>query len=112
MAAWITPGEFDCQTCRDKPALKKQNGCTAPPTIPGGKWSFPEMKPRVVINMCPLRFLTSDIRDLFSAVSLADSRLSVTEQLALPAPYVAAFSACANERNAAEIARAKQKADL
>ena len=100
--------EFSCATCEDKPMLKKQNGCTAPPTIGSGKWRFPEMSPRVEIDMCPLKFVTGDVLALFRSVSLAESRLSVSEQLALPAPYVAAFALVVNERNSRAIAEANR----
>ena len=103
-------GEFNCATCEAKPSLKEQNGCTAPPTIGGGKWRFPEMQPRAEIDRCPLKFVTADIGALFASVSLADGRMSVSEQLALPAPYVAAFSLAVRERDERALAESKRGA--
>jgi len=98
--------------CDKKPALKLQNGCNAPPTIPGGEWKFPEMNPRAVIDRCPLRFVTSDIKELFGTVNLADGRLSVTEQLSLPAPYVEAFRLAVKESYSASTARMDRKSHV
>jgi len=67
------------------------------------------MKPRVKIDRCPLKFITRDILQLFRATSLADSKLSVTEQVNLPYPYTEAFAMTVNERTLANAERIKRR---
>ena len=106
----MEPGEFKCSVCDKKPALKLQNGCDAPPTLGNGEWRFPEMKPRAIIDRCPLKFVTGDVRALFQSMLLADGKMSVSEQLSLPVPYVYLFSLAAKEGNEAHAARMERKA--
>ena len=88
-----------------KPGLKKVFGCEAPPIVDGAPGTFkfpPDSKTPVEIDRCPQRFLMDrpDVVACFRAINLADGRISVTEQAALPPPYLEALSLISHEQNA------------
>ncbi len=47
---------------------------------------------RATLDRCPAKAIGSDVWDLARVVGLSEGRLTLTEQLALPAPYLTAWS--------------------
>lgn len=83
--------------------MKLSRGCDGPPVVDGEpiELQFPPETPRATISMCPVRYLMDrpDVGDMIRMVNLSGSRVSVTEQLGLPAPYLEAMSWTVYEQN-------------
>lgn len=73
-------------------------------------WKFPpnDPKPAVVLEQCPVKFITPDVHDLFHRLNLADGKISFSEQDRLPYPYRQAALLALREQNKAMAERIKK----